>query len=119
MVGRKQSWGWVLAVAAGLLVAGFDVAAPFGDDTAQGTVLLWLLCCGVLGFLLPRRPWQWALLVGPWVSVVYAVRQALGLANPMNPDTYATTLLLVPISLAVCLLAACGGSFVRSATRWA
>jgi hypothetical protein len=121
MVERGHGWCWVIAlvaaVAAGLLVAGFDVAAPFGHDTAPVTVFLWLLLGGSFGFLLPRRPWRWALLIGPWLSVVYGVRQALGLANPIHPDTDTTTLVLVPVSLAVCLLAACGGSLLRAATR--
>jgi hypothetical protein len=101
-----------LAVALGLLVAWFDVAAPFGDDTEKGTIFLWLGSCGGLGVLQPRRPWRWALLVGPWVAVAHLVRHALGLPDSVHPNTYTTILLLVPVSLAVCLLGAYGGSLL-------
>jgi hypothetical protein len=106
---------YALAIALGLVVAGFDVAAPFGDDTAQGTVLLWLLSCGTLGVLLPCRPWRWAVLVGPWVAAVHAARLALGLPGALHPNTYATALILLPVSLAVCLAAAYAGAFARRA----
>jgi hypothetical protein len=99
----------------GYLAAGFDVAAPLGDDTAKGTLLLWLLSCGVLGFVWPRGPWRWALLVGPWVPAAHVVLHALALLDSMHPPTYATALALVAVSLVVCLLGAYAGSFLRRA----
>jgi hypothetical protein len=108
---------YAMAVAHGLLVAAFDVAAPFGDDTEKCTVLLWLLSCGSLGLLRPRRPWRWALLVGPWVPAVHAARHALGLPDSLNPNTYVTVLILLPVSLAVCLAGAYAGSLVGRAGR--
>jgi hypothetical protein len=114
----QRSWDLpaaALAVAAGLLVAVFDVAAPFGDDTAKGTLFLWVVACGSLGLLLPRRPWRWALLVAPWLPVVHGLRHALGLTDSIHPNTYTTIAILVPISAAVCLLAAYGGALVRTA----
>ena len=117
----EREWPWgvviasILAVALGLLAASVDVAAPFGDDTAKATVLLWLVSAGLLGFLQPRRPWRWALLIGPWVSAVYLLWRALGLPVAINPNTYTTILLLVPVSLAVCLTAAYSGSMIRRA----
>ena len=112
-----RSWVAVIiypfAIALGLAVARFDVAAPFGDDTAKGTLLLWAACCGALGFLQPRRPWRWAVLVGPWVPAAHLAIHGLGLPASLNPDTYATVLLLVPLSLAVCLAAAYAGSLTR------
>jgi hypothetical protein len=119
MVGWKVSWVGVavgaLAVVLGASAAAFDVAAPFGDDSAKGTILLWLAACGLFGFLRPRRPWRWALLVGLWVPATHLVLHALGLPHALNPNTYTTALLLVPVALAFCLVAAYAGSLVRYA----
>jgi hypothetical protein len=118
MAARESSWRVTavssLAVGLGLLTAWFDVAAPFGDDTEKGTIVLWLVSSGTFGFLLPHRPWQWALLIGPWVTLAHLARHLFGLPDSINPNTYLTILLLLPISLLVCSLAAYGGSFVRS-----
>jgi hypothetical protein len=119
MTDSRHCWlsvaAYVVAVGLGLLVAGFDVAAPFGDDNEKCTILLWLVSCGLLGVVVPRRPWRWALLVGPWVAAVHAARLALGLPDSMNPATYTTALILLPVSLVVCLVAAYGGALLRRA----
>src|SRR5579859_6897391 len=47
----------------GILIAVVDRAAPFGDDSSQFTVFLWLVSSGLLGFVMPGRPWRWAVLV--------------------------------------------------------
>jgi hypothetical protein len=112
MLGRTWLWTTV-AIVLGLLTAWADVAAPFGDDSEKLTLLLWLLSCGVLGLLQPRRAWRWALLVGPWVPLVHFLLHAFGFRDSINPNSYATILLLVPLSLVVCLLAAYAGSLVR------
>jgi hypothetical protein len=121
MAGRDPPWlavaAYPLAVGLGLLAAWFDVAAPFGDDTEKGTLLLWLVSCGALGLLQPRRPWRWALLVGPWVPAAHFALHALGRPDSLNPGGYTTILVLVPVALAVCLLGAYGGSLLRSAGR--
>ena len=44
--------------------------APFGDDTGQFTVFLWLVSSGLLGFVMPRRPWLWAVSIGPWLPLM-------------------------------------------------
>lgn len=106
-----------LAIVFGLLVAAFDVAVPFGDDTEKGTVFLWVICCGLLGFLRPTRPWRWACLVGLWVPAAHLVLHALDLPDSINPNDYATILVLVPVSLAICALAAWSGAFVRHLVR--
>jgi hypothetical protein len=103
------------AIVLGVLVAWFDVVAPFGDDTEKGTLLLWLTASGVLGLLAPGRPWRWALLIGPWVPAAHLILHALGRPHSMNPNTYTVAMILVPISLVVCLLAAYGGSLIRHA----
>jgi hypothetical protein len=108
---------YALAVSLGLLTAWFDVAAPFGDDTSKCTIVLWLLSSGILGFLQPRRPWRWALLVGLGVPACHIARHALDLPDTINPNTYTTSLILVPIALGVCGFAAWVGSCLGHAIR--
>jgi hydrogenase/urease accessory protein HupE len=116
---RAKPWheigAYPVAMTLGLLVAWFDVHIPFGDDTEKVTVLLWLVSSGVLGLLQPRQPWRWALLIGPWVAIVHGVRHALGIPDTMNPNTYATALILVPVSCVVCLIGAYCGALARRA----
>jgi hypothetical protein len=111
----SQAIAVVIASISGLLIAGVDRASLFGDDSAQFTVFLWLLSSGVLGFTRPRRPWLWAVLVGPWLSLTSLVSHVLGLPGSVNPDTYKTILLLLPVSLAVCSFGAYGGALARRA----
>lgn len=104
-----------LAVGLGLLAAWFDVASPWGDDTEKGTLLIWFVSGVILGVLDSHKPWRWALLVGPWVSIVHFARHQLGMPGSINPDTYATILILVPISFIVCTIGAYTGSWLRTA----
>jgi peptidoglycan/LPS O-acetylase OafA/YrhL len=105
----------IVAVAAagmGLVIAALDLISPFGDDSAQFTISLWLACCGILGFAAPYRPWRWALLVGPWVAFLYLVLhfvRPIALAKPFSYDD----LFLIPIGLVVCLVGAYGGVLLR------
>jgi hypothetical protein len=105
----------VIATGLGLLIALLDRASLFGDDSAQFTVFLWLLCSGLLGFARPRRPWLWAVLIGPWLSLTNLVLHVLGQPGSVHPNAYTTILILLPISLAVCSVGAYGGALVRRA----
>ena len=87
---RSEAAAFVIPSALGLLIAAIDRAAPFGDDSAQFTLLLWLLACGLLGFARPERPWRWAVLVGPWLSLVGLMRHMLGRPGPIHPESYTT-----------------------------
>jgi hypothetical protein len=102
-----------LAVILGLLVAVFDVAVPFGDDTEKCTVLLWAVFSGLLGYVQPRRVWRWAFLVGPWVPATHFVLHVLDLPDTVNPDSYITILILVPVSLVICGIGAWTGAILR------
>jgi hypothetical protein len=110
-------WFQVLAVAVasglGIGIAAVDRAAPFGDDSSQFTVLLWLLSSSLLGFAMPRQPWRWAVFVGPWLPLMYLVLQVLRWHAPINPNTYTTSLILIPVSLAVCAVGAYAGAWAR------
>ncbi len=113
----SQAAAMAIAAVLGLLIAALDRASLFGDDSAQFTALLWLLSSGLLGFALPRRPWLWASLIGPWLSLTNSVLHVLGLPGSVHPDTYLTILILLPLSLAVCLLGAYVGALARRALQ--
>jgi hypothetical protein len=104
-----------IAVASGLgiAIALTDRVAPFGDDSAQFTSFLWLVSSGLLGFIMPRRPWLWAVAVGPWLPAMYLVLRVLGLHAPIQPNSVTTSLILIPISLAVCAVGAYAGALAR------
>jgi hypothetical protein len=102
-----------IAVGLGLVIAAIDLAAPFGDDSSQFTVFLWLVSSGLLGFGMPQRPWRWAVLIGPTLPLAYLVLRVAGLLPRDDRNGYSTYLILVPISLAVCLL----GTYVGAAAR--
>jgi hypothetical protein len=104
---------YILGVLSGLLVAWLDVRAPWGDDSAKVVLLLWVAVTGPLGYLRPRRPWRWALVVGPWLPLTHLARHVLGMPDMIHPNTYATILLLFPVSVAACSLGAYGGALLR------
>jgi hypothetical protein len=116
-IGVEQMIGLAVASGLGILIALVDRAEPFGDDSSKSTILLWLACSGMLGFALPRRPWLWAVSVGPWLPATYLILHALGLHSPIKPDTYTSGLLLMGFSLVVCAVAAYAGALVRRIVR--
>jgi hypothetical protein len=103
----------VVAAVLGLLVALADVWSPFGDDSAKSTILLWLVCSGVLGFARPERPWRWAFSMGPWLPLTHLVRHGFGVTGPVHPGTTSSFLLLLALSIAVCS----GGAYTGAAAR--
>ena len=113
---RSERIAFLVATGLGLLTAVADIAAPFGDDSSKLTLLLWLFFSGSLGFAMPRSPWRWALLVGCWVSLGHLVVHVLGFPDSIHPNTYATIVILIPVSLAVCSVAAYGGAAARHLT---
>ena len=107
--------GHFVAIVLGLVVASIDLAAPFGDDSSKLTLLLLILFSGIGAFLQPKKPWRWGILVGIWLPLVSLAAHALGLSTHIHPNTDSAILLLVPFSLAVCLIAGCYGSVARRA----
>jgi hypothetical protein len=75
--------------------------------------VLWLLFSGSLGFASPRRPWLWAVLIGPWLSLKNLVLRVAGRPGWVHPSTYTTILVLLPVSLIVCSVGAYGGAWLR------
>ncbi len=114
---RSRTIMAAVASALGIVIAVQDKAAPFGDDSGQFTVFLWLVSSSLLGFVMPRRPWLWAVCIGPWLPVMYLVLQALGWHVPIHPNTATTALILLPISLGVCAVGAYAGALARRILR--
>ncbi len=116
MTGRSrfgQSIAIAVASGMGIMVALVDRATPFGDDSSKSTIVLWLVCSGLLGFAIPVRPWRWALFVGPWLPAMYLLLHSLGAANPIHPDTNASSLMLMVFSIAICTVGAYAGAVAR------
>ena len=61
-----------VALALGGLISYVD-SRPGWDDTGVTAVAV-LVCCGVLGFAGPSRPWLWALAVGLWIPMLGILR---------------------------------------------
>jgi hypothetical protein len=114
MRGFEQTIAVAVASGLGILIGLVDRAEPFGDDSTLSTIALWLACSGLLGFAMPRRPWLWAVSVGPWLPAMYLVLLALGFHDPLHPNnTYTTGLILIGLSLVVCAVGAYAGALVR------
>lgn len=64
----KQALLFAIALCLGLSIAYVDSSRGW-DDTGI-TVFALLVASGMLGFLSPRRPWLWALVVGIWIPLV-------------------------------------------------
>jgi hypothetical protein len=67
----KGIWFWVvliLALGSGLLIAWVD-SRPSWDDTGISAAAVFL-ACAMLGMVMPKRAWLWALLVGAWIPLI-------------------------------------------------
>jgi hypothetical protein len=104
---------YIAAATLGIFIAAFDVVAPFGDDSEKATLLFLVVFSGHFGFLEPLRPWRWALAVGLWLPLGHLALHAFGFNDTINPNTYGMILLLIPVSLAACLVGAYTGAFLR------
>ncbi len=70
----------------------------FHNDEPQAAVLLILVITALLGFILPRYAWLWAILVALGIPAMYFVLTALGYQpiSPPSPGWYASLLALIP-----------------------
>ena len=104
---------YVAAIVLGLATAILDSVAPLGDDSSKLTLLLLIVFSGLFGLVHPKKLWLCGILVGIWLPLVHLVGHICNLPTHIHPNTYAAILLLVPVSLAVCLIAAFCGAIVR------
>jgi hypothetical protein len=63
----KQKLLWILSLIVGLLIAYVD-SRPTWDDTGI-TVFALLVAGGIIGLLVQRRPWLYALALGVWIPL--------------------------------------------------
>jgi hypothetical protein len=93
----KKHVGWICLLVA-LIGAGFTGWVDFNNDEPQAAVLVIVFTTGLLGMLLPRRAWLWAIIVGLGVPAVYLAARALGYqpTSPPSPGWYASLIALIP-----------------------
>ena len=105
----------VFALAGGVFI---KYADSHSDDVPITLALLFGFSF-LLGFLRPRWPWLWALLVGIWVPVLDTTLPALGLAPPEAHSTPGLLSMLAVLGLvtAVCFAGAFAGALVGKAAR--
>jgi hypothetical protein len=85
---------FILAISGGLFAGWVD----FNNDEPQAAVLVILTLIFPLGFLLPRKAWLWALIVGLCLPGIYLLAPGLGYlpVSPPSPGWYASVLALIP-----------------------
>jgi hypothetical protein len=83
---------YLLAVMSGALAGWLDIKV--GDLLL--TALVVLLANIVLGFLSPRRPWRWVLLIGVFVPVVEWLAYFFLSEKPERAQIYESFLAFVP-----------------------
>jgi len=85
---------FIIAIA-GAAFAGW---VDFNNDEPQAAVLVILVWTVLLGMLLPKRAWLWAIILGLGVPAVYLAARAMGFqpASPPSPSWYASLIALIP-----------------------
>ncbi len=84
----------VLALAGGILAWWVDSR----NDEPQAAVLVILMVTFVLGFLVPRKAWLWAIITGFCLPLGYLLASTVGYlpTTPVEPGWYASALALIP-----------------------
>ena len=86
----------LLALALGITISLLDMHAT----EVQGTVLLILIASGLLGFILPRRAWLWAITIALCLPLTYLFANLLGHpSHNVEPNILATLIALIPAFL--------------------
>ncbi len=111
---RNSRSAWVFTAVA-LVLGGGIAFCDLHSKEVQGSVLLLLIVCGLLGWAQPARPWRWALLVGVWLPVSEFIAQAVRYptAYPLNPPTSVIALIPSFIGAYLGALAAKGTALLR------
>ncbi len=87
-----DSFYYLLAVLFGVVTGWVDIKV--GD--LLFTAMLVLAGCMLLGFLRPRRPWRWVLIVGLFVPVVEWLAYYLLRQKPERAQIYESFLAFMP-----------------------
>ncbi len=93
----KKSLFWIclfLSLAGGLFAWWVDSR----NDEPQAAVLVILVVTFIVGFLLPRQAWLWAIIVGLCIPIGYLAARAVGFlpSTPVEPGWYASVIALIP-----------------------
>lgn len=104
----------LLAIAAGLLIGYVDLH----NDEVWAALILLLPVTFIFGLLDPQRAWQWALLVGVGLPVVYLVALWVSYPLPCHPGFECPTLNTITtlqtfMALAPAFVGAYSGAFLR------
>jgi hypothetical protein len=85
---------FILALTGGSLAGWVD----FNNDEPQAAALVILAFTFLLGLILPRKAWLWALIVGICLPGVYLLASSLGYqpVSLPSPGWYASILALIP-----------------------
>jgi hypothetical protein len=86
--------GILFAVLFGVFAGAVDLTSK----EVQGTVLLIIVSAGALGFLIPKRAWIWALIIGASIFGAHLWAQSTGypVPYPVEPNVAITLLALIP-----------------------
>jgi hypothetical protein len=89
----------ILAFGGGIFAGWVD----FNNDEVQAAVLVILVVTFLLGMILPRRAWLWAILVALCLPGVYLFAHRLGYqpVSPPSPGWYASLIALIPAFIGV------------------
>ncbi len=93
----KKFLGWVcpvFALGGGALAGWID----FNSDEPQVAVLVILVVTFLLGLIIPKRAWLWAVIVALCLPAEYLFLRSLGYqpVSPLSPAWYASLLALIP-----------------------
>ena len=100
----RDSLQYLLAAAFGGLAGWIDIRV--GD--LLFTAMIVLAACMVLGFIRPRKPWRWVVLVGIFVPLVEALAYISVSQRPARAQIYESCVALLPG-----IVGAYGGAFGR------
>jgi hypothetical protein len=87
------------------------------NDEPQAAVLVILVATILLGFLMPRRAWLWASLVGLCIPVGYLLARSLGYLpqTQLEPGWYGAFIALIPAFVGA-YIGALGSVIIKTAT---
>jgi len=100
----RDSLQYLLAAALGVLAGWIDIKV--GDLLL--TAMIVLAACMVLGFIRPKHPWRWVLLIGIFVPTVELLAYLLLSQKPSRAQIYESFLAFLPG-----IVGAYGGAFGR------
>jgi hypothetical protein len=97
---------FILALAGGIFAWWVDSR----NDEPQAAVLVILMTTFILGLLVPRRAWLWAIIVGLCLPLGYLLASSMGYlpVTPVEPGWYASIIALIPA-----FIGAYGGALAR------